>query len=68
MKESKVVFIGPQIRKIIADSHFQDLLGGTERAAWMAFKSVIANCVGNCKYADCVNYVQKCIKVYRQLG
>ncbi|MFP3026770.1 MAG: hypothetical protein ACEY3L_11215 [Wolbachia sp.] len=66
MKEG--VFISPQIRKIIADGHFQDLLGSTGRDAWMAFKSVVADFLGNYKSADYVNYVQKCISEYRQLG
>ncbi|KAJ4440905.1 hypothetical protein ANN_10753 [Periplaneta americana] len=37
-KVKEGVFIDPQIRKIIADSHFQDLLGGTERDVWVAFR------------------------------
>lgn len=67
-KVKEGVFIGPQIRKIIADSHFQDLLTGTERDAWVAFKSVVANFLGNYKSADYVNVVQTCIRAYRQLG
>ncbi|MFP3020308.1 MAG: hypothetical protein ACEY3F_03025, partial [Wolbachia sp.] len=62
-KVKEGVFVGPQIRKIIADSHFQDLLG-----AWVSFKSVVANFLGNYKSADCVNYVHKCISAYRHLG
>jgi hypothetical protein len=60
-KVKEGVFIGPQIRKIIADSHFEDLLGSTEKDAWLAFKSVIANFLGNNKSPNYVNIVQKCI-------
>lgn len=67
-KVKEGVFIGPQIRKIIADSHFQELLGATERDAWVAFKSVVDNFLGNYKSADYVNVVQKCIRAYKQLG
>ena len=67
-KVTEGVFIGPQIRKIIADSHFQELLSATERDAWVAFKSVVANFLGNNKSAEYVNVVQKCISAYRQLG
>jgi len=67
-KVTEGVFIGPQIRKIIADSHFQDLLSDTERDAWVAFKSVVANFLGNNKSAEYVNIVEKCISAYRQLG
>ncbi|MFP3020773.1 MAG: hypothetical protein ACEY3F_05540, partial [Wolbachia sp.] len=38
-KVKEGVFTDPQLRKIIADSHFQDLLGGTERDLWMAFNA-----------------------------
>lgn len=49
--------IGLQIRKIIADTHFQDLLDDTERDAWVVFMSVIANFLGNYKSVDYMNYV-----------
>lgn len=66
MKEG--VFIGPQIRKVIADTHFQDLLNDIERNAWLAFKSVVANFLGNYKTPDHVNVVKNCISAYKQLG
>ena len=68
-KVKEGVFIGPQIRKMIADSNFQDLLRGTaERDAWVAFKSVVVNFLGNNKSSDYVNVVQNCITKYRKLG
>lgn len=57
-KVKEGVFIGPQIRKVMADTHFQDLLNDTERNAWVAFKSVVANFLGNYKSADYVNVVK----------
>ena len=39
-KVKEDVFIGPQIRKVIAGTHFQDLLHDSERNSWIAFKSV----------------------------
>ncbi|MFP3019963.1 MAG: hypothetical protein ACEY3F_01175, partial [Wolbachia sp.] len=60
VKVKKGVFIGPQIRKIIADSHFQNLLDGTERDAWVAFKIVVTNVLEYYKSGDYVNYKQKC--------
>lgn len=67
-KVKEGVFIGPQIRKIIADSHFEDLLSSTEKDAWLAFKSVVANFLGNNKSPDYVNIVQKCISAYSLMG
>ena len=67
-KVKEGVFIGPQIRKIIADSHFEDLLSRTEKKAWLAFKSVVANFLGNNKSPNYVNIVQKCISAYKLMG
>jgi hypothetical protein len=35
------IFVGPQIRNVMKDSHFDGLLQGTENAAWNAFKNVV---------------------------
>ena len=67
-KVKEGVFIGPQIRKIIADRYFDDLLDGNASEAWVAFKSVVANFLGNCKSPDYVTHVQECISAYRRLG
>src|SRR5207245_7664228 len=67
-KVKEGVFISPQIRKVIADSQFQDFLSDIGREAWVAFKAVVANFLGNNKSADYVNIVEKCITAYRQVG
>jgi hypothetical protein len=67
-KVKEGVFIGPQIKKLLDDRHFQDMLGGTEREAWVAFKSVVANFLGNNKSADYVQVVEQCIEAYRHQG
>ncbi|MFP3032956.1 MAG: hypothetical protein ACEY3M_18210 [Wolbachia sp.] len=38
-KVKEGVFIGPRIKKIIAGSHFQDLLGGKEMHGWRSSQS-----------------------------
>ena len=40
-------FVGPQIRKLIADRHFEELLIGKDQDLWMGFKSVVVNFFGN---------------------
>jgi len=67
-KVKEGVFIGPQIKKIMADEHFQDILSATEKDAWVAFKSVVTNFLGNKKCAEYVNVVQNCINAYKHLG
>lgn len=67
-KVKEGVFIGPQIRKIVADKQFEQLLSGRERDAWVAFKSVVANFLGNHKSADYVHVVRRCVEAYRLMG
>lgn len=62
------VFISPQIRKIIVDSHFEGLLSSTKKDAWLVFKSVVTNFLGNYKPLEYINIVQKCIRAYSLIG
>ena len=62
------IFVGPQIRKVIADRRFEELLNGKDLHAWVAFKSVVANFLGNHKSADYKEIVQQCINAYSNMG
>ena len=62
------VFIGPQIRKIMADKRFENTLGSKESDAWVAFKSVVDNFLGNNKSPGYVRIVKRCIEAYRLMG
>ena len=41
VKVKEGIFIGPQIRDLIKDEHFDRLLQGDEKAAWDSFKFVV---------------------------
>ena len=44
VSDSKIkegIFVGPQIRGLIRDGNFEDLLSQTEKSAWKSFKSVV---------------------------
>lgn len=43
------IFVGPQIRKIMADDHFESLLSPFQLAAWKSFKNVVSFFLGNVK-------------------
>lgn len=62
------IFVGPQIRKVIADRHFEELLSGKELDAWVAFKSIVANFLGNHKSLDYILVVKQCVDAYRIMG
>ena len=44
--------MGPQIRALIVDGKFEDLLSRIEKSAWMSFKSVVKIFLGNRKAAN----------------
>ena len=40
------VFDGPQIRELMKDSSFDEILTGNEKTAWVSFKNVYINFLG----------------------
>ena len=40
------VFDGPQIRELMKDSSFDEILTGNEKTAWVSFKNVCTNFLG----------------------
>jgi hypothetical protein len=67
-KVKEGIFVGSQIRKVIAFRHFEELLCGKEQDAWVGFKSIVANFLGNHKSHDYVDIVKRCIETYRIMG
>ena len=66
MKEG--IFIGPQIRDIIKDEHFDKLLQGDEKAAWDSFKFVVKVFLGNRRSQNCEELLNNCLQSYQKLG
>ena len=54
-KINEGIFVGPQIRELVKDSHFDELLDDVELRAWTALKAVIENFLGN---NIALNYVE----------
>jgi len=46
------IFIGPQIRELMQDKQFDADLNGTERNAWLSFKGICKDFLGNHKAAN----------------
>jgi len=46
------IFIGPQIRELMQDKHFEEDLNETERNAWLSFKRICKDFLGNRKAAN----------------
>ena len=59
------IFVGPQIREVLKDTDFEELLNLKELRAWEAFKSVCSGFLGNIRILD----YQACIeKSYEDMG
>lgn len=62
------IFTGPQIRKLFTDDKFVNCMTGIERQAWISFKEVCQQFLGNVKNADYRNIVDRMIVNFQRLG
>lgn len=62
------IFVGPQIRELCKDENFNRVITGNEKAAWEAFKSVVANFLGNRRTENYVLVVNELLRTYQELG
>ena len=62
------IFDGPQIRKMFNDEKFIDTMNDLEKAAWLSFRDVCQNFLGNNKSDDYKTIVANMIRNYKCLG
>ena len=62
------IFVGPQIREVLKDTDFEELLNLKELRAWEAFKSVCSGFLGNTRVPDYQAYIEKLLKSYEDMG
>lgn len=62
------VFDGPQIRKMLRDDNFISNMNQVEKAAWLSFKDVTQNFLGNKKSPRYEEIVAKMVEEFRNLG
>lgn len=62
------IFTGPQIRKLIKDSNFQNYMNNIEFSAWSSYVSVIKNFLGNHKADNYEELVQRMLSDYKNIG
>ena len=53
------IFDGPQIRELMKDEKFDECLSDKELQAWVSFKSIIKNFLGNYRSADYEYFVNR---------
>ncbi|KAI4905822.1 hypothetical protein NFI96_009216 [Prochilodus magdalenae] len=61
------IFVGPQIRHVMSDKQFEELLVGQEKIAWKAFKDVVDNFLGNYRAPNYVEVVDKLLRAYQKM-
>jgi hypothetical protein len=61
-------FFGPQIRKVINDYLFEHLLAETEKYAWLTFKAVFLNFLGNLQAENYKELVEDLLNLYQTMG
>lgn len=62
------VFDGPQIRTMFRDAKFISTMNSLERAAWLSFRDVSQQFLGNNKSPEYKNIVAKMVKNFEKLG
>jgi hypothetical protein len=62
------IFVGPQIKELMRDSNFDEVLNENEKAAWNAFKAVTQNFLGNNKSPNYSQLIEELIEAYRVMG
>ena len=63
----KGVFDGPQIRKMLRDENFIATMNVNERDAWLSFKNVVENFLGNHKSDNYKKLVSDLLKNYKKM-
>lgn len=62
------VLNGPQLRSLLSDERFPQLLGEVELVAWRAFKAVSENFLGNHRSENYVELVDTMMTAYQAMG
>ena len=61
-------FTGPQIRELMQDKQSDEDLDETERNAWLSFKRICKDLLGNHKATNYQNVVQDLLNSYKAIG
>ena len=71
MSDAKIkegILIGPQIRELMQDKQFDKDLNETERNAWLSFRRICKDFLGNHKAANYQDVLQDLLTLYKAMG
>jgi hypothetical protein len=67
-KIEECIFIGPLIWELMQDKQYDEHLNETERKAWLSFKRICKDFLGNHKTANYQDVVQDLLTSYKAMG
>ena len=67
LSSKRASFVGPQIREVLKDTDFEELLNLKELRAWEVFKSVCSGFLDNTRVPDYQACIEKLLKSYEVL-
>jgi len=62
------IFIGPKMRELMQDKQFGEDLNETERNAWLSFKRICKDFLGNHKAVNYRDVLQDLLNSYKAMG
>lgn len=62
------VFDGPQIRQLVKDEHFMGTMTELQKNAWLAFKNIVKDFLGNTRAQNYTEIVQQLLESFKMLG
>lgn len=62
------VFDGPQIRQLVKDEHFIGTMTELQKNAWLAFKNLVKDFLGNTRAQNYTEIVQQLLESFKMLG
>jgi len=62
------IFTGPHIRELMQDKRFDEDKNESERNAWLSFKRICEDFLGNQKAAKCQDIVQELLTSFKAMG
>jgi hypothetical protein len=71
MTEAKLkagIFIGPQVRAMLASESLENKIITVEKTAWKAFREVVNGFLGNHRVSSCKDLVYNMIAAYETMG
>ncbi|GBP18527.1 hypothetical protein EVAR_12988_1 [Eumeta japonica] len=62
------IFVGPQIRNLLADEEFEQKLNPIEKSAWTCFRNVVRNFLGSHRAENYEELVNNLLVAYKDMG